>query len=320
MSSFTVKTSAALRDAIAGGTPMALYAMPGTAALEIIDVDDLEITRFDRNDSSPFVIQETGTGVNDYMDRVTSIISDLKRDGGKVVISRLAVASSRRDIVDVIDDYFSMFHDMFRYVYTTPETGVWFGATPELLAAVDDSKLTISTMALAGTRPSDATGDWDSKNLEEHDMVTRFITSTLAERCHDIDVGPYRDLRFGSIVHLCNDITGSLNADTDIDAVVNSLHPTPAVAGYPREKALKAIRETERHNRLFYAGTISPRLPGHERRIFVNLRCAMARPADDGLFYYNIFSGGGITADSKPGAEWDEAVAKAKPIIDCINR
>ena len=320
MNCFTVKTSTALRRAIAQGSSLALYATEGEISLRLLDASRLRLTRFDTGETAPFELLRSGTDKDEYLAGVNTVIGMLAERGGKVVISRVTVAESRRDVVDVIDDYFTGMSDMFRYVYTSAETGVWFGATPELFAAVDAEHLTLKTMSLAGTRRRSVSGRWDKKNREEHDLVTRFITDTLADGCRSIHVSPERQVKFGSIVHLCNDITALLSSEADVQAILSRLHPTPAVAGYPRRAAMDVIKAVERHARLYYAGTVTPVISGGPQRTYVNLRCAMARPTDSGTYRYNLFSGGGITADSDAEQEWAEAEAKVAPLLECIKQ
>ena len=50
---------------------------------------------------------------------------------------------------------------------------------------------------------------------------------------------------------------------------------------------------------------------------YVNLRCAMAAKTEKG-YTYNIYSGGGITAESIAADEWDEAVSKVRPLNEII--
>ena len=112
--------------------------------------------------------------------------------------------------------------------------------------------------------------------------------------------------------------------------MLESLHPTPAVCGFPREKAREFILENEYSDREFYSGFLgeinlkqevkrSSNRRNQENQayasilnqsqIFVNLRCMKLVEGEA-----EIFIGGGITADSNPTAEWEETVNKSYTI------
>jgi isochorismate synthase len=92
--------------------------------------------------------------------------------------------------------------------------------------------------------------------------------------------------------------------------LLNELHPTPAVCGVPKDKALKIINELEANNRSFYTGYIGL-VENNELELFVNLRCASV--FKDSV---SVFVGGGITTKSNPEKEWEETELKSKVIIN----
>ena len=81
-------------------------------------------------------------------------------------------------------------------------------------------------MALAGTL-RDNTSEWDEKNIEEHDYVTRFILDVFASLGIEAAVSGAEDVRFGSIRHLCHRITAHYSGP--IIPLLNALSPTPAL-------------------------------------------------------------------------------------------
>ena len=58
------------------------------------------------------------------------------------------------------------------------------------------------------------------------------------------------------IQHLFTPVKGECKADTTIFECVENLHPTPAMGGLPKEKAVTRIREIEGLERGFYAGPL----------------------------------------------------------------
>ncbi len=94
---------------------------------------------------------------------------------------------------------------------------------------------------------------------------------------------------------------------------ISALHPTPAVCGLPKERALELIYKTEMHNREYYAGYCGPINYQGKTDLFVNLRCMKILPDKLALYI-----GGGLTAKSDPEKEWEETVLKANTLLSVI--
>lgn len=247
-----------------------------------------------------------------YIAMATSIVSRLKREGGKTVFSRVVVENSSRNVVSVAERYFSHFPSTFRYLCFTQETGVWLGATPEVVADYTLSTGLLHTMALAGTMLSDDS-EWDNKNIEEHAFVTGYIFNVLeslgATKIMEADP---EELHFGPVKHLLTPIKAYLKTPNP-RGMLYSLSPTPAVAGTPRDRAISEIFLCETHNRLCYGGFVGLK-EGNKLRVWANLRCATVRTdeshPDKEHFTYYIYAGGGLTSRSVPADEWEEGQAK----------
>lgn len=249
-----------------------------------------------------------------YRERVGALITRLAATGGKAVISR---AISRSDIavdwIAVARELFSRFPQTYRFIYYTPQTGAWFGASPETLLDYDAATSTISTMALAGTRPySVVSSAWDAKNRREHRFVTDYIVGVLTACGLSPIVGPAENLRYGIVEHLCHRITASGVAPEQIIPVLSALSPTPALAGYPLADALRQIAQVEDYPRLCYGGYVG-NVGNGNLHTCVNLRSAHF--SDTG---FCIMVGGGITSDSDADREWEETEAKSRILLQTI--
>ncbi|MDE6066730.1 MAG: chorismate-binding protein [Duncaniella sp.] len=262
----------------------------------------------------------TSTRRVSYDEAYRNMTRRLRKDGGKVVLSRHEALWSGADITDVADEYFRHSPTAFRYLCFTPETGVWLGATPELLLESATDSGQIRTMALAGSRPTgDGTGEWDNKNIQEHEVVVRFITDTLASHGLEVSAGPLGELQAGPVTHLYTPITARGDIHS-VGQIINDLNPTPAVAGWPRQLAIAEIDAFETHQRRCYSGIVGVRTGG-KLRVYVNLRCAFAAPArldgHDG-WVYNLYAGGGLMPDSVLDDEWEETGRKMSALSLCI--
>lgn len=196
------------------------------------------------------------------------------------------------------------------YLISSPLFGTWIGATPEVLLSAAGSDVT--TMALAGTLPSNSEDAWGKKELEEQVYVRDYIRDTLRdaniravqeEICSEHIAGPVK--------HLVSRFHFQINPK-HFSELALMLHPTPAVSGLPKEEALHLILEHEKHDRSLYAGIIGL-LGVEENQLYVNLRCA--RLQEDAM---RLYLGGGFTSDSIIEKEWEETENKARTLLNVV--
>ncbi len=252
------------------------------------------------------------TTFDEYSQSATTVITRLKQSGGKVVLSRIIVAEGENP-VSVAISYFNSLPSTFRSIFYTPSKGIWLGATPEILATYSVLDKKLHTMSLAGTRPYGTSGEWDAKNIEEHNFVTDFIRNVLTDKCAKIKISAPYSLRYDSVEHICETIEAY--DVTDFASVLTTISPTPAVCGTPRDFALDAIRQAEAHPRECYGGWLGVK-NGGGIRTFVNLRCAKIYPAEKkDVYIYKVYAGGGFTAGSVIENEWSEAGQKASSLL-----
>ncbi len=233
----------------------------------------------------------------------------------KVVLSRREKLSVKSlDPVTTYKILLGLYPDSFTYLWMHPKTGTWMGATPESLFQLNGQ--VFSTMSLAGTRrvEDENNGDWTDKEMAEQQYVTDFIKDQLEPITEDLFVSERRTHRAGNLLHLKNEIGGSLKDDRfPIKNLIKALHPTPAVCGFPRKESLEFILENEGYDREFYAGftgEMNILHQGRQRtRLFVNLRCLKLLKNEA-----HLFVGGGITDKSRPEDEWNETVAKSQTV------
>lgn len=246
-----------------------------------------------------------------YLNRVASLIDELKASGGKTVIARTATGTLPQSPAHCFAALIDAMPHNFCHIYYTAATGAWMGATPEVLLDAFDRKYT--TMALAGTRPADSDEPWDEKNTREQQMVTDFIVDNIRPLSAQIEVSNKITLPSGKIEHICTRIKGSLRPEVSVTEALDHLSPTPAVAGLPREISLSRIDRIEGFSRGCYSGYIAV-IQGDTVSAYVNLRCLQFTA--DGR--YCIYAGGGITAQSDPQSEWNETTAKINSILSIL--
>ncbi|GAB4374943.1 MAG: hypothetical protein Kow0075_00960 [Salibacteraceae bacterium] len=240
-----------------------------------------------------------------YLEKVRMAIDACKKSLGKVVLSRWRdVTIAGKDIGSAMKTLRAKYPGAFIYCLQTTEFGTWIGASPEALVRSKNQRF--STVALAGTVPTNTA--FGTKERIEHKVVIDSIADRLAS--FDIEIGPVEEKSYGDLKHLNCDITWSSAKDALYFARL--LHPTPAVCGFPTDKAMNFIRSHEGYDRSLYTGYIGILETG-QSDIFVNLRCAQV---GDGLL--RVFAGGGINELSSPSLEWDETERKMEAIIASI--
>lgn len=255
-----------------------------------------------------------------YFEQITLMIEDLKAQKlDKVILSRIQLLNGlgREEAVDAFLKLTQTYDSAFVFFVSIPEVGTWIGASPETLLSVNHDG--IETVALAGTQKLDNTSLnsvlWGKKEIQEQAFVSSFIESVLQK--HQINtfekIGP-TTAQAGNVVHLKTLYRLSRNMEfNQIANLIHDLHPTPAVCGLPRHKAMELIREVEQHDREYYAGYLGPIHKDGTLSLFVNLRSMRVLENQMALFV-----GGGITADSIPEKEWEETCFKAQTILNVI--
>ena len=242
----------------------------------------------------------------------------------KAVIAReITVTSSRPfDRHGVMQRLKATFGSSYRFAIDG-----FFGASPELLIAVDGRMVT--SHPLAGTAPRAGDPDKDAaiakaliestKNQVEHRAVIDMVHDTLLPWCSFLDWEPEPSIvTVANVQHLGTRLEGQLSSPPpNVLTLVRALTPTPALGGHPGAEALALIAEVEHVDRDRYGGAVGW-LDRHGNGAFaVAIRCAQL--SDDGLVA-RLHAGGGIVADSDPLAELAETQAKFQAMLSALIR
>lgn len=196
------------------------------------------------------------------------------------------------------------------------------GATPELLLSRRGRTVVSNPLAGSAPRSSDPQQDAaaadallaSTKDREEHRYVVDAIRTALAPLCRHLHVPAQPSLQATqSLWHLGTRIEGELAADVSAAELAARLHPTPAVCGTPRAKALSAIRARESVARGFYAGAVGWVDAAGDGDWYVAIRCARVQACT-----LRLFAGAGIVAASQPQSEVTETGAKFRAMLDAL--
>ena len=191
------------------------------------------------------------------------------------------------------------------------------GASPEILVRHRGSE--ILSYALAGTAPKDGPNAWteeqlltNTKNIIEHNIVRDRIVNTMRQITPDITVGETGIMELSHLYHLRTIITAKDSTKSLVEWA-KLLHPTPALGGEPREKALALLQEYESHERGMYAAPFGFMKDMGDGIIVVAIRSALIM---DNVLY--AYAGCGVVADSDADEEYAETNNKMRTILDAL--
>ncbi len=144
-----------------------------------------------------------------------------------------------------------------RYLWKRNKENMIFGASPEKLFSLKEKVLQLE--AIAGTEKIGFDMDTflrSDKNLREHNFVINY----LIENLKFLNIRNYKKeeikvKEFGNIAHLYTLISAEVNKICPF-VLLEKLHPSPAVCGFPKEKALDYLDSLEDFDRGNYASPL----------------------------------------------------------------
>jgi isochorismate synthase len=198
----------------------------------------------------------------------------------------------------------------------------FLGATPERLVRLRDGAVDAS--CLAGSAPRGETPEEDArlgaallasaKDRAEHAVVVRSVGAALEGVCREVRAPDVpRLLRLRNVQHLYTPVEGRVAGPTCVLDLVQHLHPTPAVGGYPRERALRFIHDREGLDRGWYAGPVGWLDRRGDGEFAIALRSALLHGAEA-----TLFAGCGIMAQSRGSDEYAETCLKLRPMLNAL--
>jgi isochorismate synthase len=182
------------------------------------------------------------------------------------------------------------------------------GATPETLLNYNGT--TLYTEALGGTLYNNTYGD---KELKEHQQIRDYIEQQILSLDLSTTISGIKPKQAGNVSHLCSVFNIAVNDSNKVNQLLERLHPTPAVCGFPKESALNFIKENEAFDRGYYSGFLGPVSHENHQQFFVNLRSGMCY--QNGLM---LMAGAGINEMSVEEDEWVETERKMDTLLNCV--
>jgi anthranilate synthase component I len=195
------------------------------------------------------------------------------------------------------------------------------GSSPEILVRLRAG--TVTVRPIAGTRPRGATPHEDKaledelladpKERAEHLMLLDLGRNDVG-RVAEIGTVTVTDQffveRYSQVMHIVSNVEGRLDRKYDALDALAAGFPAGTVSGAPKVRAMEIIDELEKEKRGLYAGCVGYFSAAGEMDTCIVLRTALVK---DGTMY--VQAGAGIVADSDPGFEQQECIAKAKALF-----
>jgi anthranilate synthase component I len=198
------------------------------------------------------------------------------------------------------------------------------GASPETMVRVEGREITLRP--IAGTRPRGINEAEDlalerelladPKEIAEHVMLVDLGRNDVG-RVATIGSVKVTELmtveRYSHVMHIVSNVVGELQPGYDAFDAFRATFPQGTVSGAPKIRAMEIIDELETVRRGVYAGAVGYFSYTGNTDTAIALRTLIVK--NDRVY---IQAGGGVVADSDPGAEFEESVNKARAMIRAL--
>ncbi|WP_394141586.1 isochorismate synthase [Cytobacillus oceanisediminis] len=270
------------------------------------------------------LLKEVDINPEKWMNTVEAIVEELKTGSLKKVVlareSRL-VFEKPIEIERVLSNLMELQRESFIFAFES-NGDCFIGASPERL--IKKYGESVFTTCLAGSIPRGKTeeddhilGDAllsDQKNLTEHQYVVDMIKEAMEESCTEVELPDKPQLmKMRDIQHLYTPVIGKTRDDASLLALVDRLHPTPALGGLPKKEAVEKIREVEELDRGFYAAPLGWVDFKGNGEYAVAIRSGLIQGNEA-----SIFAGCGVVQDSNAESEYQETKIKFRPMLTAL--
>jgi anthranilate synthase component 1 len=197
------------------------------------------------------------------------------------------------------------------------------GSSPEILVRVENGQITLRP--IAGTRPRGATPEEDAalerelladpKERAEHLMLIDLGRNDVG-RVAEIGVRVTEQMvieRYSHVMHMVSNVIGRLKPGLDPLDVLAASFPAGTLTGAPKVRTMEIIAELEPVRRGLYGGAVGYIGWDGNMDMAIAIRTAVIK---DGLVH--VQAAAGIVADSRPEAEWEETLHKARAMMRAV--
>tara|TARA_Y100001970_G_scaffold155595_1_gene190488 strand:- start:289 stop:1701 length:1413 start_codon:yes stop_codon:yes gene_type:complete len=234
----------------------------------------------------------------------------------KIVLARRIKLKlkNKLDLVEILKRLKNNQPNTCRYVWKRNSKDILFGASPEKLFSFNKPNLTLE--ALAGSISTNSSFNEllsSSKDLKEHNCVIQYLIKCLEIlNITNFQKGVMKVNSFGDISHLQTLIYSKVKNICPFELLEN-LHPSPAVCGFPKNEALEWINTLESFSRGNYASPLGWVDSSGNSSFLVAIRGA--RYIEENI---EFTAGSGIVSGSVLDKEIDEIRLKFESLVKQI--
>jgi anthranilate synthase component 1 len=199
------------------------------------------------------------------------------------------------------------------------------GSSPEVMVRLEDGRVTVRP--IAGTRPRGRSEDEDArlaaelladeKERAEHLMLVDLGRNDVGRiaRFGSVRVSEFMALeRYSHVTHMVSQVEGDLRDGYSAVDVFRACFPAGTVSGAPKIRAMQILDELEPVRRGPYAGAVGYfSYGGDAMDTAIAIRTIIAANGQA-----HVQAGAGIVADSVPGREFHETLAKAQALLSVL--
>ena len=195
------------------------------------------------------------------------------------------------------------------------------GSSPEILARLEDNKVTVRPIAGTRRRGKDNKDDMameeemvnDPKEIAEHLMLIDLGRNDVGKIAKPGSVEVTEKFgveRYSHVMHMVSNVEAELRDHSSAIDLFKATFPSGTVSGAPKIRAMEIIDEFEPVKRGIYGGAIGYLSWQGNMDMAIAIRTAVIK---DEVLY--IQAGGGWVADSIPELEWKESLNKGRAIF-----
>ncbi|MCL6269443.1 isochorismate synthase [Sansalvadorimonas sp. 2012CJ34-2] len=255
-----------------------------------------------------------------WQNQVGQVLGLMEQDElEKLVLSREQQLELEADLCpwSLLSAWQKLTPETYRFAFIRENGQCFFGASPERLYRRNGQ--TLDSEALAGTAPRGLTPAQDrrlasallsdDKNRRENSLVLQAVRHALQSCSESVEpISEMSLIRLKSVQHLRQMIRAKLKPGVTDGMLLKLLHPTPAVGGVPKDRALEQLATIENHARGWYAAPFG--CIGNDQAEFaVALRCVFLNGRN-----LSLYSGAGLVCGSDANAEWAELDSKLRTV------
>jgi len=265
------------------------------------------------------------TDTNNFKAAVLDALSLIQQQQlSKIVLAHAieAIAPLPFQVVASLNNLRQIHPDCYVFSVSNGQGQTFMGASPERLIGIRDRELIAD--ALAGSAPRGQSASEDAqlaqsllnspKEQHEHQVVIDFVIQHLSRLGLLPRFPAQPGLRqLSNIQHLWTPIQTTLAANAQPLEILAALHPTPAVAGVPRDRACQQILDYETFERSLYAAPLGWIDHHGNSEFIVGIRSALIEGCRA-----RLYAGAGIVAGSDPDRELSEVRLKLQALLAAL--